>query len=238
MDRQDILNEIRKNAAAHGGQPVGAQRFARETGISEWDWAGKHWARWSDALREAGFGPNSYKARFNADAMLAQLVAVTRRLGRIPTVRELLLHRCSDATFPSPQTLRMHFGHKAEVWACVRDYCRARPDHQDVLDICGNGPQDTSPTHDAAPDQAEGSVYLLKSERFYKVGRTACLHRRTRELAIQLPEKANLVHAITTDDPVGIEAYWHRRFALRRRNGEFFALSADDVRAFRRWRRI
>jgi len=47
-------------------------------------------------------------------------------------------------------------------------------------------------------------------------------------------EKLNLVHKIQADDPGGIEAYWHRRFAERRKGGEWFELNAYDVRAFRR----
>jgi hypothetical protein len=39
-------------------------------------------------------------------------------------------------------------------------------------------------------------------------------------LAIQLPERAEQIHAIKTDDPVGIERYWHQRFADRRKNSE------------------
>jgi hypothetical protein len=77
-------------------------------------------------------------------------------------------------------------------------------------------------------------VYLLKAGRYYKIGRTNAVGRREYELAIQLPEKASTVHTIRTDDPVGIEAYWHKRFESRHKNGEWFELSSTDVKAFKR----
>jgi hypothetical protein len=75
---------------------------------------------------------------------------------------------------------------------------------------------------------------LIKSGRFFKLGKTNAAGRRERELAIQLPEKTKTVHVISTDDPTGIEAYWHRRFESKRQNGEWFALDKDDVIAFKR----
>jgi hypothetical protein len=48
-----------------------------------------------------------------------------------------------------------------------------------------------------------GFVCLLRSGRYYKIGKTNAAGRRERELAIQLPEKAQTVHLIRTDDPAG-----------------------------------
>ncbi|HYU69444.1 MAG TPA: GIY-YIG nuclease family protein, partial [Burkholderiales bacterium] len=79
-----------------------------------------------------------------------------------------------------------------------------------------------------------GFVYLMKSGRFYKIGRSNATGRREREVALQLPEKTKTVHVIRTDDPVGIEAYWHKRFELKHKNGEWFDLDAADVVVFKR----
>lgn len=138
--------------------------------------------------------------------------------------------------FPSRNTFT-RFGGKASLAARLLRFCREREGYEDVAAICAPLVSISTGRKDNGARLSEavlGSVYLLKAGRFYKVGRSNAVGRRERELAIQLPQKARLVHSIKTDDPAGIEAYWHRRFEARRGNGEWFELTAEDVSAFRR----
>ena len=73
----------------------------------------------------------------------------------------------------------------------------------------------------------------IDTKKCYKIGKTNLVERRNAELSLQLPAKLELVHYIKTDDMSGIEAYWHRRFADKNTNGEWFDLSSDEVRTFK-----
>lgn len=237
VNKQHILDEIARTAAANGGVALGRERFFQETGIKESDWLGKLWARWGDAVTEAGCIPNTLNAPLEDSVVLESLIGLVREVGRLPVVSELKLKAKQTTGFPSHNTFR-RFGSKAQLIQKLIDYCDGKPSYEDVLAIArasAPSPQGTdTPAASEVTNDAVGFVYILKANRYFKIGRSNSFERRSRELAIQLPERAETVHVIRTDDPIGIESYWHRRFEPKRKNGEWFELTAQDVKAFKR----
>jgi Meiotically Up-regulated Gene 113 (MUG113) protein len=227
--RDQILSEIKRLTNASGGQPPGVRAFERATGITEGAWRGLYWARWSDALKEAGFEPNKWQGKSEADFIFAKFIDAARHYQRLPTSMELRMYRRTRADFPNEKTLHMYFGSKAKLLSNLRSWIADKPNYSDVMEMLG-------PHADEAKGSKsnEGLVYLIRSGSHYKIGRSDELERRVKEIRIALPEAATLVHSIRTDDPAGIEAYWHRRFADSRANGEWFKLTNADVAAFKR----
>lgn len=236
MTKADILQEIKRTAEANGGVPLGWRGFEQETGIKEYEWFGKLWARWSDALREAGFTPNQLQGAYEKTDLLDKYSKLAQELGRLPTSGDIRLKTRNDSSFPSNSTYENRFGTKGELIEQLRTYCQGRTEYENVLRLCeGYAPRSRNESEKPdSPTEQIGFVYLIKSGRFYKIGKTNSAGRREYELAIQLPEKAKTIHLIRTDDPSGIEAYWHNRFSDKRQNGEWFELSAADVTVFKR----
>ena len=235
MKREHILLEIKRTAEANGGVPLGWRKFAEETGIRDRDWLGKHWARWGEAVREAGYTPNQMTEAYDESHLTEKFIQLARELNRLPTDKDLRLKAYNNPDFPDSKTFR-RFGTKAELVKHVLSYCRTREGYEDIIVLCeGHTPRRSKDAEESRTAEPEiGFVYLMKSGKFYKLGRSNAAGRREYELGIQLPEKLTTVHVIRTDDPPGIEAYWHNRFAAKRQNGEWFDLSASDVSAFKR----
>ncbi|PYM01902.1 MAG: hypothetical protein DMF19_04935 [Verrucomicrobia bacterium] len=235
MTREAILSEIRRTAQENGGVALGKKRFLDATGIAESDWSGRYWTRWSDAVAEAGFVVQSMNPRLPDVDVIEAAAAIVRSLGHFPTAAEIRLAASSNPDMPSHNTFRRFGGLGGLREALVR-FAQERADNE-LLSKLGAAASIESLSGEAEREPAElqeGFVYLSKAGRRYKIGRASSVERRHRELAIQLPEPAEVIHRIRTDDPAGIEAYWHKRFADRRLNGEWFALSASDVKVFRR----
>jgi hypothetical protein len=235
MKKEHILKELRRTAEANGGVPLGRLNFFKETGIKESDWKGKFWVRWNDVVREAGFEPNQKQGAFEEGLLIEKFIALMREIGRFPIVAELRMKKRSDASFPNSKVYE-RFGSKVQLTAKIQDYCKGREGYQDIVALCRTaaGQQVSDIENDSESRENIGFVYLMKSGRFYKVGRSNAAGRREYEIAIQLPETLKTLHTIRTDDPSGIEEYWHKRFAAKRKNGEWFDLNAAEVSAFRR----
>lgn len=235
--KQNILDITKKTAKENGGVPLGRERFERETGIKPYDW-GKYWAKFTDLQREAGLSPNTLNSAYDEEFILEKFISLMRELGRYPTRGDLLVKSTSDPEFPSPKTFT-RFGNKKDTAQKVSDYATQKG-YDDVVEFCKiilENSIEKSETDDSEINQI-GAVYLFKHGKYYKIGKTNDTMRRGNELKIQLPENLDLIHEIKTDDPSGIEAYWHRRFEAKRMNGEWFDLNSADLKAFKRWRKI
>ncbi len=101
----------------------------------------------------------------------------------------------------------------------------------DVID--GKIPHPNAQTRRAEPKakrNGAGYIYLLKSETgYYKIGYTKDMHTRMKAFGVHLPFKVELLHTITTDDMYTTEQALHQHFAHCRANGEWFALTDDEV---------
>ena len=230
--KDHILIEIKRLAALNGGQAPGYKAFVRDTGIAEHQWRGKFWARWSDAVAEAGYVPNKWVERLDSAQVLTGVIAACRHYGRFPTQVEIQLYGKSEPTIPSAQAIKRHFGRQSDLVAALAKRAAEDDGYADLASMLPDLPQMPPEPHANQVKAREGLVYLIKSGGFYKIGRSDDLERRVKEIRIALPDRATLVHSIRTDDPAGIEAYWHRRFADKRANGEWFKLSSLDVSAF------
>lgn len=228
--RQYILSEIARIARERHGTPPGEEQFRTDTGISPARWR-KYWPRWSAAVLEAGLTPNTPTPRIARDEILAAVAEVFRQHGRIPTETEIELARARNLSIPGRSTMRRHFPRKTDLVRALAGWAAEDPARADVAELLPA----LSDFEGAAKDRGHrGFVYLLRYGGDFKIGRSGDLERRIRSIGVSMPERLELVHSIRTDDPSGIEAYWHRRFAERRRNGEWFQLTRADVAAFRR----
>jgi hypothetical protein len=245
MDKQHILGEIKRTAQANGGVPLGRERFFQETGIKYHEWIGKIWARWGDALREAGFEPNKLQTAYDDDILIEKFIGLARELNRFPVYAEVRMKGRSDDSFPAHNTFA-RLGSKSQLVAKILAYCESHSGYEDVIVLCApiaehqqsQRPESTGSPVDPATATKEGYVYMgllkLGQEKRYKIGKAVLVERRTDQISLQLPEDLELVHAIRTDDAYGIESYWHRRFAAKNSKGEWFSLSREDVQAFKR----
>jgi hypothetical protein len=235
VTKTHILQEIKRTAEENGGKPLGSMKFESETGIRKHEWE-KHWARWNQALCDADLSPNRMQSAYPVEELLDKFAHFARELGKLPTKGDIHVRACNSPGFPCGNTFQKRFRKWPELVEQLREYCQNHVGYDDVVRMCEEYAPRKRKGCDEPVDCGEnfGFVYLIKSGRFYKIGKAKDADYRVGAIRLQLPERAKRIHVIRTDDPSGIEAYWHKRFEAKRKNGEWFELNATDVAAFKR----
>lgn len=230
--KDEILAEIRHYGELHGGKIPGRDKFAELSGLGKAEYA-RYWARWGDAVREAGYEPNKlYVRKFTDEEMLERVALFVRELGYYPVRNEFGLKRRADREFPNYSSIERQLGNRPQLLKSLVELGERRNEFSDVSEICRPLISRTKEGPSGEP-VTTGWVYLIRSGKFHKIGKANHVGRRSYEIGLQLPAKHELIHQIETDDPYGIESYWHNRFASKRQNGEWFLLSKEDVAAFK-----
>ncbi len=190
------------------------------------------------AVEAAGLAANQFNAAIDTPSMLRVLGELTRRLGSFPTKGDIKVEKARDPQFPSYEAFfRLSGQAYASLPAMLLAFCDSSAEFKDVAELLGQATAESTTTDlQSKLKRVVGYVYLVKHGRDFKIGRSNDVSRRRREISLLLPQELEHVHIIETDDPEGIEQYWHRRFGARKVRGEWFRLSAEDIAAFRRRR--
>lgn len=240
--KADILSKIKEFVEENNNRIPGSKAFQNFFNIRQLDWQ-LHFDTWADAIKAAGFEPNQFSKRSGDESVILHLIQLARELGRFPKQIQCRKKAQIGKSFPSLNVIYKTFAKDQYTRIKkVRDYCKENGGYDDILSMLPALTEtDSGDNTSQNQDQRAGFVYLLRhgsSRREYKIGKTFDELRRHGEIRLQMPESITNIHTIKTDDPSGIEAYWHKRFSSKRKNGEWFVLNQSDVEAFKRWKNI
>lgn len=190
IERQHIIDEIKRTAEANGGLALGVRRFETETGIGPYAW-GRFWPRFAEAQHEAGFASNEFVTAISEDMLLEHLITLIRDLGRYPTAAELSMRGRNDSRFPTEKVFR-RIGDKQQKLGALLAYCHDRSGYEDIILLCEPHVVSAIISQEVEAPQGDvrvGYVYLLKFRRNdYKIGASMDPERRFGEIATKMPE--------------------------------------------------
>lgn len=234
----EILQEIRRQAAINEGVPLGKERFEAATGIKQSAWQGRYWVRWSDAVEEAGFAPNRWNSqKLSDEELIRELATLARQLGHYPVNNEIKFHHSQNPSFPDANTFGNRLGDRQQKLRALMAFAERETDYHDIHAMCAPLVKSSHDKESLARSNASvpGRVYMIYSQslKLFKIGESDDLKRRYQEIQSAVPGKLDEIHVLETDDPAGIERYWHRRFKHNKKINEWFELSANDVEAFK-----
>jgi hypothetical protein len=243
ISKHEIIAELHKVVAANDGVVPGERTFAAATRIKESAWKGRHWARWTDAVREAGYDPNAMTQRIPDEGILEGLAGFIIKLGHFPVRDEINMQARAVAGFPVWHTIRKRYGGMPQTAAALLEFSR-KTANPELARLCQERLQreNIKPKSDADRQRPKaikaGFVYLKysRSLRLYKIGKANDADKRGAGISLLLPEDLLAKHEIRTDYPYILEKYWEHRFRARKKQGEWYDLTSADIDSFKKRR--
>jgi len=232
-----IIAQLKAAIDRNGGQPPSLRSFFQGTGLNQRDLVRAGWPTYGALLKSQGFQPGGMKRGYTDEEIFRPLAELALRLGHFPTQNEREVERHRNSAFPSTEAY-IRRGRGALLEHALREWCEATnsfPDLVPSLKRAGAAVRASGPV-------VKGYVYMLRdgsSGKRVKIGKESVEGARQAAAATWI-ENPKAIHRIATDDPEGIERYWHERFKKEGKHvvREWFDLLPSDIAAFKAWKKI
>lgn len=119
------------------------------------------------------------------------LIALIRELDRFPARADLIVKRNKNPKFPSPSSILVRFSEKKERVEKIFEYATQK-EYSDVIEICKpiiENFEGENDKEDTVNGISIGEVYLFKSGRYYKIGKTGDTVRRGKRISSSITGK-------------------------------------------------
>jgi len=134
--KEFILDEIRKQAQLNGNNSISLKQFCKASGIKTNQICGKYWAKWNDAVSEAGLLPNRMPVSPSRDFLCLKMAEFINELGRYPSKNELSHRAFVTNSFPHPSTFTNSLGDRFVTAKYVLDYCTHNDVYKSAAEVC------------------------------------------------------------------------------------------------------
>ena len=236
LTKEEIIGELKRVTKENGGKTPGENFLYENSEIKRYDRM-RYWPNYGELVRKAGLKPNKFdNTKYSGEELCKLFIKTIRENKSWPTRGILDVKHNNNLEFPASVTFYKKFGLSRGIAEAVIKFVENKKGYNDVVNICNKILEKSG--NEESLDVKNGFVYLGKQHGNYKIGKTRDLNRRREDITLQGAESFALVHYIETDDMEGVEKYWHTRFEPKRMRGEWFSLSINDVKAFKRWKKI
>ncbi|MEW6211764.1 MAG: hypothetical protein AB1631_25630, partial [Acidobacteriota bacterium] len=157
VTKQFILEEI-KRIAEEDGKPPGTAIFEKKTGIKKKQWEGRYWPYWSEAVKEAGFQPNTFNPAYPIEFLLECLAKLTKELGHVPSNNEIKYAWRNKQGFPSVTTFG-RLGNKREMVRRLAEWVEQNEQFSDLAAIISQQGESSSSVHRESRQMKNAEVF-------------------------------------------------------------------------------